>query len=163
MADKILNFTWEAVNNRVAKVGAGAYLTTPTPTPVTTTPTRLLGTFTNVEAEGFEIDGATGKLKYNPTDGLARTFVLIYSGNVEGAGSNDIVGVTIEVVRDSVASIIPGSSTETICRLSASPYPFSRGVPYTYEVGDLIEIQVYGDSSFTLIMAEFTTNLFKFY
>ena len=159
----VITLPSQAINDRVAKVGVGAYLTSPATTAVTTAYTRLLGTFTNVELEGFELDGTSGKLMYNPDDGLNRTFLLLYSGNVQGASSNDIVIVGIEITRDSVSAITSGTEVATICRVASSPYPFAKVFPLSLEVGDLIELQVKGDSSFTLTMDEFATTLTKFY
>ena len=90
-----LNFPEEAINNRVAKVGVGAYLGTPTDTSVTTTYTRLLGTFTNKEADGFELDD-DDKLVYNPTDGIARTFLFNASYAVKSSVVNASVKIGLE-------------------------------------------------------------------
>lgn len=158
-----LSKPWEAIDNRTAKVGVGAYLTSATTTPVTTTYTKLLGIFNNVELEGFEFDATSGKLKYNPDDGTDRTFLLTYSGNVECPSPNDEVTVGIEVTTDSVASIVLGTETSITCRSSNSPYAFDKTFPLSLTVGDLIEIQVKGDSSFTLQVDEFSTTLTKFY
>ena len=158
-----LNFSEQAVNNRVAKVGVGAYLSTATDTPVTTAYTRLLGPFVNVELEGFEIDGTSGKLMYNPDDSFVRTFVLQYAGNLNCPSLNDIATIGIQLTRATVESMIPGSETPVTCRTAGSDYHFARTTPVTFEVGDLIEIQVKGDSSFTCNVANFVTTLTKFY
>lgn len=158
-----LNFPEQALNNRVAKVGVGAYLTAQANTTVTTAYTRLLGTFSNVELEGFEIDDTTSKLMYNPEDGLARTFKLNYSGELSCTGINDVAIVGIELTRDGSSSIVTGTECSTTCRTADSPFPFSKVFPIELEVGDLIEIQVKGDDSFTVTMYEFATTLTKFY
>ena len=158
-----LNFSEQAVNNRVAKVGLGAFLASSTNTPVTTAYTRLLGTFTNVESEGFELDVPSGKLKYNPDDGLDRTFTLVMSGQVNCPNVNDVATIGLEVTRDEVAAIVVGTEVATTCRTAGSPYSFSRVYPLSLEVGDLFEIQIKGDASFTVSVDEFSTTLTKFY
>lgn len=158
-----LNVPWQAVENRVAKVGVGAILSAEDTTDVTTTYARLEGTFTNIELEGFELDVSTSKLKYNPSDGVARTFKLSYSGEMTCPSVNDIGSIAIELTRAAVSEIINGSESNVTCRTANSPYSFSRVLPVTLEVGDLIEIQVKGDASFTLTMKAFTTTLTKFY
>jgi len=163
MSTKELNFTWGAVNNRVAKIGVGAYLSASDTTDVTTSYIKLEGTFVNVEFEGFEIDGATSKLKYNPADGIDRTFKLAYSGEGHCPTKNDEFTVGIEVTNDGTPAIVTGTESVVKCRTAGSPYGFSRVFPLSLEVGDLIQIQVKGDASFTLTMDEFTTTLTKFY
>jgi len=163
MADKILTLTWEAIQNRSQKVGVGAFLTASDTTAVTTAYTRLEGTFSNVELEWFELDVPSGKLKYNPTDGLARTMLLNYSGYLSCPNFNDIATIGIEVTRDEVAAIVTGTETAIICLQSNSPYSFGRVYPLPLESGDLIEIQIKGDASFTVTMNEFSTTLIKFY
>ena len=159
----ILNFTWAAVNDRVAKVGIGAYLTASTPTPSTTAYTRLLGAFTNVETEGFEYNVAEGKMMYNPADGLSRTFNLLMSGQLNCPNVNDVATIGLELTRDGVAGIVTGTEISVTCRTASSPYSFSRVYPIALEVGDLFEIQIKGDASFTITVDEFSTTLTKFY
>ena len=152
----------EVVDKRIAKVGVGAYLTASATTAVTTSYTTLLGTFDNVEISGFEIDVPTSKLKYLPSDGVTRTFNLIYSGVVKCPSNNDVVTVGIEHTNGS-AAIVAGTETAITCRIGGSSYPFAKVFPMTLESGDLIEIQVKGDASFTLTMDEFSTTLTKMY
>ena len=158
-----LNFPWSEVNNRVAKVGVGSSLSAATNTPVTTTYTRLLGTFTNTELEGFELDEATDKLKYNPADGLDRTFDLIYTGQLNCPNLNDVATIGIELTRDASSSIVDGTETAVTCRTAGSDYSFARYFPLAIKVGDLIEIQIKGDASFTVTVDEFSTSLTKKY
>jgi len=154
---------WQGIANKIAKVGIGAYLGTPTTTDVDGTYTRLLGTFTNVQSEGFELDVPSGKVKYNPVDGVNRTFNLNYSGDVSCPTNNDEVTIGIEVTRSAVAAIVTGTETTVKCRTNSTPYTFSKIFPLDLEVGDLIEIQIKGDATFTATMIEFATTLTKFY
>ncbi len=154
---------WQGIANKIAKVGIGAFLATPTTTDVNGTYTRLLGTFTNVQIEGFEFDVPSGKLKYNPIDGVNRTLKLIYSGDVSCPSNNDEVTIGIELTRDSVESIVTGTETTVKCRTNSTPYTFSKVFPLDVEVGDLIEIQIKGDATFTATMIEFATTMTKFY
>lgn len=159
MAD-VLNFPWAAVNNRVAKVGVGARLSAAADTPVTTAYTRLLGTFTNVALEGFEIDGTSGKLTYRPDDGVSRTFLLIWSAQVEAPSVNDEITIGIEY-GDGSPTVV--AERTIICRTADSPYSAMALYPITLDDEDTIEIQIKGDSSFTATVDAFGTALIKMY
>ena len=161
MADA-LNFPWLAVNNRVAKSGVGAYLTAPADTAVTTSYTRLLGTFSNVEISDFEIDGTSGKLTYRPADGVSRTFLLLYSAQVEAPSVNDVITIGVEAGNGAPA-IIAGSERSVVCRTAGSPYAIANVIPVTLDDEDTIEIQIKGDSSFTATVDEFSTALIKMF
>lgn len=159
MADKVLNFPWEAVNNRVAMVGVGAELTAPATTPVTTSYTRLLGTFENEFIEGFFIDTENdNKLTYHPDDGTTRTFQLYWSAQVEAPTNNDEITIGIEY-GDGVTEVV--AERTAFCRVADSPYGMST--VYIIELNDMdtIEIKIKGDSSFTATVDAFNTTLLK--
>ena len=158
---KELNFPWSAVNNRVAKIGVGAYLTASANTAVTTSYTRLLGTFNNEFLEGFIIDTGNGdKLTYQPDDGLTRTFLLIYSGEVSAPTNNDEITVGIEK-GDGTPAIVSGTVRTVDCRVANSPYVIASVYPITLEDGDTIEIQIKGDRSFTATVSQFSAVITK--
>lgn len=159
----VLNFPWEAVNNRVAKVGVGAYLTASADTACTTAYTRMLGTFENEEISGFEIDATTSKLKYNPEDGVARTFMLIYAGEGSCPTNNDHYTVGVELTRDDSSAIVTGTENQVTCRSAGSPYPCMKVFLLPLQVDDLIEIQLKADGTKTVTMDEFSAVLVKVY
>ena len=155
-----LNEPWQAIDDRNAMVGVGARLSAAADTAVTTSYTRLLGTFTNEALSGFEIDGTTGKLTYRPDDGLTRTFLLIWSAQVEAPTVND--EITIGVEYGNGTPVIVAERT-IICRTADSPYSATALFPITLDDEDTIEIQIKGDSSFTATVDAFGTALIKMY
>lgn len=156
-----LNKEWAAVENRTEKVGVGAYLTASAVTAVTTDYTRLLGTFSNIVLEGFIING-DDKLEYAPADGISRTFLLKYSGEVQGEVVNDLITIGIETGNGTLG-ILAGSETTVTCRTASSPYVMAKNIPITLDDGDTVEIQIKGDASFDATVNEFSTSLIKYF
>ena len=155
-----LNFPWAAVNNRVAKAGVTAYLTASANTAVTTSYTKLLGTFSNEFIEFFEIDGTSGKLTYRPDDGVSRDFKVDYSCEVSAPSVNDVITFGVEAGNGSPV-IVPGSEVSITCRTAGSPYPGGAIAHVRLDPEDTIEIQIKGDSSFTATVNQFSTSLIK--
>ena len=156
---KELNKSWTAVDNRTAKVGAGARLTASADTAVTTSYTRLLGTFENEFIEGFFIDTENdNKLTYHPSDGITRTFLLLWSAQVSAPGVGDIVTIGIEYGNGTTEVVAERSIT---CRTAGSPYGATAVYVIELADGDTVEIQIKGDSSFTATTTAFGTALTK--
>ncbi len=163
MSYQFLYETWADIAKKIATVGIGAFLTSSDTTAVTTSYVRLEGTFDNVEDEMFEINLSTERIKYNPVDGLTRTFTLTYTGDLSCPSNNDVATIGIEVTHDEVSTIVNGTEAHVTCRVGGSAYPFAKAYPLTLEANDEFEIQIKGDSSFTVTMNEFATTMTKFY
>lgn len=157
-----LNKPWEAVENRTEKCGVSAYLTASANTAVTTSYTKLLGTFSNKVIEDFEIDGTSGKLTYRPADGITRIFKLDYACTVSAPNVGDIITIGVEA-GDGAPVIIPGSETSITCRTAGDPYFGGAITSIELVPEDTIEIQIKGDASFTATVEEFSTSLVKMF
>lgn len=163
MGTKSLNFPWSQINDFGGKAGVGAYLTAPATTDVTTAYTTLLGTFNNVVSEMFIIN-LDGKLEYSPSDGISRTFQLLYSATVQAPNVGDIITIGVEIGNGSPV-IVAGTEVAIFCKTANVPYNGAMVLPIAalMEPGDTIEIQIKGDSSFTATVNAFNTSLMKFY
>ena len=145
----MLNFTESAINNRVAKVGVGAYLSTPQTTTIAVVDTyqRLEGIFTNNVLEGFFIDTENdNKLTYHPDDGAARTFAIIVPVSIKSDTVNTTCVVSLESGNGTTATI--DGSEVTIRTDTADVYRNGTIViPVAVEDGDTIEIQIKADKT----------------